>query len=993
MGMEHVEVEQEDGAEARASKRASRREARAQARKRSEERLRALSDALRAAERGDFSVRLSEEGADDSRFGELARAFNGLVEKQGALVSELERVALVAGRQGKLDEEASMDSASGGFADALSATNELVLRLGGPILHALRAIQLFARGDLTREMPEIVAGRPLAGGSLELSRAFNHAIRNIRSLLESISEVVHRIDGEGGLVARADPKEWAGSFRRLVLDINQLASSVEKRVSSVDDCMKAIVRGDLSHQITLTGSGDLAALARTTNDMIQHLGITVDQVTTVAREVGIEGKLGGQALVPDASGAWKTLIDNVNILAANLTIQVREISEVARAVIKGDLTRTITVEASGEVLALKDTINQMIAQLAATTLSNEEQNWLKTSLTQLFGLVQGQRSLQSLASSVLSKLAPILGAQHGAFYLTEREDGETVLRLLSTYAYVRRKGLSQRFALGEGLVGQCALEKKPIIVSDIPDDYIHIGSGLGNAPPRSITVVPVTFEGEIRGVIELASFRDLSPIKLSLLEQLSLSLGQAINLIGTSMRTEELLQQLRGSNLELERRRGELELQAAQLEEKNRQVANASASLRGQAEELSRVSRYKSQFLANMSHEIRTPLNSMMILAQMLVANEERNLSERQREWAMTIQESGRDLLALINQILDLSKVEAGRIETHAEVYKVDDLAKFIEKRFRPEALQRNLSLSIRVDDDAPRQITTDRRLLEQITKNLLANAFKFTEEGGVEVEIRRAPREMIPRELDNAKEVLEVSVIDTGIGIPKESQEIIFDAFQQADASITRKYGGTGLGLTISREYARLLGGEVKAESEAEEGSTFRLFLPLVSADLAIPAADPSPSEPAPPIEFENEPPPLLGPRALAGKEVLVVEDDPRNLFAMTSLLESQGAIVIAATGAEEAYQRLKSHPRIALVLMDLMMPKVDGFTATRTIRQKPGYEELPIIAFTAKASEQDRNDALAAGCSDYISKPADTQRLLAIIARHLDDSQGAKP
>jgi signal transduction histidine kinase/CheY-like chemotaxis protein len=622
----------------------------------------------------------------------------------------------------------------------------------------------------------------------------------------------------------------------------------------------------------------------------------------------------------------------------------------------------------------------MIANLRDTTRTNKEQDWLKTNLAKFFGVMQGQRNLQSLTDQVMSQLTPVVGAQHGAFYLAERENEATSLKLTSTYAYTRRKDLSVRFTLGEGVVGQCALERKAIVVTELPEGYVQITSGLGHAPPRSIAVFPVLFEDQVRGVIELATFAEFTPVQLNFLEQLMLNIGLAINLIGTSMRTEQLLQQLQGSNVELDRRRKELEDRAQLLEARNLEIARASASLEAKSEELARVSAYKSQFLTNMSHEIRTPLNSMMILAQMLAANEGQNLTGKQREWAETIHSSGRDLLALLNQILDLSKVEAGRIETHRQPYSLGEVRDFVDRTFRPVALQRGLDFAIEIASDAPRVFSVDRQLLEQILKNLLANAMKFTERGRVQLRIDQAPAGHIylRESLVTARRVLAFAVSDTGIGIPQDQQGRIFEAFQQADATITRRYGGTGLGLTISREYARIIGGEISLESTPGTGSTFTLYLPIEANELPVPEP-----EKELPIELPPEPEPE-DVKALAGKRILVVEDDPRNLYAATAMLERYGAVVIPASSAREAYAALETQANVDLVLMDIMLPEIDGFEATRHIRAMPGFADLPIVALTAKASASDRSRTLEAGCVDYVLKPVDARRLLSVILRH---------
>jgi signal transduction histidine kinase/HAMP domain-containing protein/ActR/RegA family two-component response regulator len=783
----------------------------------------------------------------------------------------------------------------------------------------------------------------------------------------------------------------AGTWKDLTDNVNQMASNLTSQVRGIVRVVTAVANGDLSKKLTVHAKGEIAALADTINDMTDTLGTFAEQVTTVAREVGIEGRLGGQAMVPGAAGTWRDLTGNVNQLAGNLTTQVRAISEVATAVIKGDLTREIDVQAQGEVLALKDTINQMIANLRDTTRTNKEQDWLKSNLARFSGMIQGQRSLASLADLIMSELTPVVSAQVGTFYLADDE-----LRLLSTYGYTRRKHLANRFQSGEGLVGQCALEKKAILVEDVPDDYVTVASSLGEAPPRNIVVLPVILEGQVKAVIELGSFQAFSPIHLTFLEQLMLSIGVVINMISASGRTEELLQQLQRSNTELETRTGELEEKARQLEDKNREIAEASASLEEKARQLSLVSRYKSEFLANMSHELRTPLNSMLILANLLGENADGNLTPREIEYAKTIHSSGRDLLALISQILDLSKIEAGRMAVERRLVPLGELRRYLDRNFRPLAGSRGLDFAIDIEEGAPPTITTDLQRLEQILKNLLSNAFKFTNEGRVQLTIGLAPDDQ-PHHASALREapgILAIAVSDTGIGIPPEKQQLIFEAFQQADTSTSRTYGGTGLGLTISRELARLLGGELSLKSTPGTGSTFTLYLPLSADDLGPTGEGPETGG----YERTHSAEPTMTPSALTeisrersdegkkleGRRILVVDDDTRNLFAVTSLLERHGAEVVPASSAREGIDALE-RGRVDLVLMDIMMPGLDGYDATREIRRMEGLASLPVVALTAKAMPGDREKCLEAGCTDFLAKPVDSQRLLDTMVRLL--------
>jgi signal transduction histidine kinase/HAMP domain-containing protein/ActR/RegA family two-component response regulator len=734
----------------------------------------------------------------------------------------------------------------------------------------------------------------------------------------------------------------------------------------------AVANGDLSQKFVLEAKGEVAALAETINNMTDTLRIFADQVTTVAREVGIEGKLGGQAKVPGAAGTWRDLTDNVNQLAGNLTSQVRAIGEVSTAVAQGDLTRYITVEAQGEVAALKDNINQMIGNLKDTTHKNQEQDWLKTNLAKFSSMMQGQRSIVSVARLIMSELTPLVDAQHGAFYMTENDpSGEPVLHLIASYGFGGRKSLSGTYRLGESLIGQCAFEKKRIMLHDVPEGFIYIATGMGEAPPRSVVVLPVLFEGETKAVIELASFKPFVANHLTFLDQLMDSVGVILNMISSSMRTEELLQQLKKSNAELEAQAAELNEKAKLLEIKNNEVELASLSLEEKAEQLQLISKYKSEFLANMSHELRTPLNSLLILSKMLADNQAGNLTSEQVRFAQTVYASGNDLLALINEILDLSKVEAGKMPIDPRTFRLADVRDYLEQTFRHVADQKALSFEVRMDSRLPETLFTDVTRLQQILKNLLSNAFKFTSEGGVCMTIAVASP-------DKGENMISFSAQDTGIGIPPEKQKLIFEAFQQADGTTSRKYGGTGLGLTISREIARLLGGTITVVSAPDQGSTFTLYLPATYLGPEAPARDESSSAPPRMDKHHSR---LPEDADFSGMKVLLVDDDNRNLFALRTVLEARHIEVLHAENGRIALDLLQMHPNIDLVLMDTMMPEMDGLTATRAIRDIKQFQSLPIISLTAQAMKGDREKALEAGASDYVTKPVDLEQLLAVI------------
>ncbi len=765
-----------------------------------------------------------------------------------------------------------------------------------------------------------------------------------------------------------------------------MASNLTKQVRGIVKVVTAVANGDLNQKFVLEAKGEVAALAETINNMTDTLRTFADQVTTVAREVGIEGKLGGQAKVPGAAGTWKDLTDNVNQLAGNLTSQVRAIAEVSTAVTKGDLTRSITVEAQGEVSALKDNINQMIGNLKDTTQKNTEQDWLKTNLAKFSGMMQGQRSITSVAQLIMSELTPLVDARLGTFYIADGEE-DTTLSMIASYAFSERKNLNNKFKLKEGLVGQCAFEKKRILLTNPPLDYIHINSSLGEATPANIVVLPVLFEEEIKAVIELASFKPFSHNYINFLDQLMDSIGVILNMISSSMRTEELLQELKKSNAELEAQAKELEDKAKLLEVKNQEVELASQSLEEKAEQLSLISKYKSEFLANMSHELRTPLNSLLILSQTLAENRERNLSTEQVKFAATINSAGQDLLALINEILDLSKVEAGKMPVDPKGVKVNQIRDYLDSTFKPVAGHKNLDFQIVTQEGLPDNMFTDENRLQQILKNLLSNAFKFTESGNVTLRIglADATKRFDMETLNQAKNVMAFEVHDTGIGIPAEKQKLIFEAFQQADGTTSRKYGGTGLGLTISREIARLLGGLIEVQSVPGEGSTFTLFLPqkYVGQDTI--------SKPTP-IDVPAALPRLPETADFSNKNVLVVDDDMRNIFAVTSILEAQGMTVSYAENGKQAIRALRENPKIDLVLMDTMMPEMDGLEAIQSIRSMPEFDALPIISLTAKAMKGDREQCLAAGASDYITKPVNPSDLLSMMYLWFNKEQNAQ-
>ncbi len=777
--------------------------------------------------------------------------------------------------------------------------------------------------------------------------------------------------------------------------------------------------------------------------MVDQLNAFAGEVTRVAREVGVEGKLGGQAQSKEVAGVWKDLTDNVNQLAANLTNQVRAIAEVATAVTEGDLTRQVSMEASGEVAGLKDTLNEMIRNLRETTRQNVEQDWLKTNRERFTRMLQGQDNLGTVSNMILSELATLVSVQHGVFYsMTNPTDGsEAVLEFQAGYGFEERRHLATSFRLGEGLVGQCGKEKKRILLTEVPGDYVRISSGLGASTPLNIVAIPVLFEGTLCAVIELASFSSFSVTHQTFLDSITESIGIVLSTIQASALTDTLLQQAQSLAEELRSQQGELresneglERQATLLAERNREASNRNQEieqskrlLEEKAAQLAISSKYKSEFIANMSHELRTPLNSLLILAEQLKDNPDHNMTDTQVQYASVICTSGKELMVLLNSILDLAKVESGTIEPELAECSVATLRSALLNEFELVAKGKGLAYSIDISPDTPEAIVTDVQRLRQILKNLLANAFKFTERGIVHVDVSVATTG--PRRdrgsLGTTSSYLAFAVSDTGIGIDGEQQHRIFEAFAQGDGTTARLYGGTGLGLSISRELAGLLGGEITLTSNPGQGSTFTLYVPTaVSAPRAAPLVGAARvllrhrrhHLPRPVLgPCSRHPPPVLTPGSLtsgppcrariavhrdgltdddlAGTKILVVDDDYRNIFAMSALLERANVEVLTAESGSEALATLNSVPDVSIVLMDIMMPIMDGYETMRAIRAIEKFRSLPMIAVTGKVIAGERQRCIDAGANDYAAKPIDTSELLTAVKQWVPTSSRRRP
>ncbi len=939
---------------------------------------------------------------------ELKDTINTMVDQLRSFASEVTRVAREVGTEGKLGGQADVRGLAGTWKDLTDNVNYMASNLTSQVRNIATVTTAVANGDLTKKITVEVKGE-----ILELKNTVNTMVDQLSSFASEVTRVAREVGTEGILGGQAEVKGVSGTWKDLTDNVNSMAGNLTNQVRGIAKVVTAVANGDLKRKLLVEAKGEIAALADTINGMIDTLATFADQVTTVAREVGVEGKLGGQASVPGAAGTWKDLTDNVNQLAANLTTQVRSIAEVATAVTKGDLTRSIQVDASGEVASLKDNINEMIRNLKDTTIKNNEQDWLKTNLAKFTRMLQGQRDMLTVGKLILSELAQVVSAQQGVFYIVEtpkdeqpkgaEDHSEPYLKLLASYAYRNRKHVGNKFALGEGLVGQAALEKERILLTKAPPDYVQIGSGLGQAPPTNIIVLPILFEGGVKAVMELSSFEQFSPTHQAFLDQLMESIGIVLNTIEANTRTEDLLKQsqklakelqsrqeeLQNTNQELQEKAKLLAEQNAEVERKNSEVEQARQALEEKAEQLALTSKYKSEFLANMSHELRTPLNSLLILADSLAGNNEGNLSHKQVDYAKTIHASGNDLLTLINDILDLSKIESGTVTLDIGERRFSDLRDYVDRTFRHVAESKKLELELDLDAGLPSFITTDSQRLEQVIRNLLSNAFKFTEKGQVTFSINNATEGWSPdREtLNRARQVIAFSVSDTGIGIAPEKQQLIFEAFQQADGSTSRKYGGTGLGLAISREIARLLGGEIRLASAVGQGSTFTLYVPVTPAPMrtvkrsAIGPVVPAQILPASnrmsvlsPVEAE-EPATELVDFSVADdrsqihqgdRVLLIVEDDPHYAALLLEMAHSKGFKGIIASHGATALSLARELKPDAITL-DLRLPDIDGRRVLGRLKVDFTTRHIPVQIISVR---EDLQPELMQGALGYLTK-----------------------
>ncbi|MCF3125035.1 HAMP domain-containing protein [Streptomyces arenae] len=959
-----------------------------------------------AVAQGDLGKKITVEAKGEIL--ELKSTINTMVDQLSAFADEVTRVAREVGTEGNLGGQAQVRGVSGVWKDLTDNVNFMASNLTSQVRNIAQVTTAVANGDLSKMITVTARGE-----ILELKDTVNTMVEQLRAFADEVTRVAREVGTDGRLGGRAQVLGVSGVWKDLTDNVNYMADNLTGQVRNIAQVATAVAQGDLSKKIDVDARGEILELKTTINTMVDTLSSFSSEVTRVAREVGSEGQLGGQARVEGVYGTWKRLTTNVNELALNLTTQVRAIAEVASAVAQGDMTRAITVETRGEVSELKDNINLMVSNLRETTRAKD---WLESNLARLAGLMQGHRDLMEVADLILRELTPLVNAQYGAFFLADPDTADAPAPTKVTakgLAFIAGYGSTQGSVVdtggmpAHGLVRQAALEKKRILVEEVPPDYIKIHSGLGDAAPATVVIIPILFEDKLLGVIELATFSRFSDVHLAFFDQFVNTIGVAINTIIANSRTESLLGESQRLATQLQERSDELQRQQAELRRSN-------AELEEKAALLATSSQYKSEFLANMSHELRTPLNSLLILARLLSDNPDNHLSDQEVQFATTIHRSGSDLLQLINDILDLSKIEAGRMDVRPKKLPLIKVLDYVHATFRPLTLDRGLAFDVSVGEDVPREMFSDEQRLQQILRNLLSNAVKFTSAGSIELRVSRVKDTSADRLLHDNDDLLCFAVSDTGIGIPSEQLPVIFEAFQQADGTTNRKYGGTGLGLSISREIAGLLGGRITAESRPSQGSTFSLYVPVVhpghgAAAIAYAASsaqhltepiehaalrphtalEPDDSWPTP-TKLEEWKEGRAG-RILPGRRVLIVDDDIRNVFALTHVLSRVGMPVLYAENGREGIETLERNPDVDIVLMDIMMPEMDGYETMAAIRRSPRWRGLPIVALTAKAMPGDREKAISQGATDYVPKPVDVDQLLGVVCSLLDPESAA--
>ncbi len=760
-----------------------------------------------------------------------------------------------------------------------------------------------------------------------------------------------------------------------------MARSIARPLTKMVNTAKEISEGNLECRINVTGNDEVGKLGQAFQAMI----ISLREMSAIEKRIA-EGDVNVDfepRSESDAIGnAMKTMVESLKEMAA-----------VAGRIAEGDLS--VDFKPKSEHDFMGNALFEMTQKIRLAAAENERRNWFKSGQAELSNVMRGNQNIQDLTRNMIGYLVPYMNAQVGAVYLLNKEKK---LRLTGSYAYTKRKNLSNEFKLGEGLVGQAALEKQPICLSNVPDDYVKINSGLGETSPKNILVFPLLLDDTAIGVLEIGSLYEFTDVQTEFLGLVAENIAMTIRSCMANMRTVELLaetqsqarelqtqqEELKTTNEELEKHSNILQKQKEAIEQKNSELQQARKIIEKKAKELEVASQYKSDFLANMSHELRTPLNSLLILSQTLAENKKGNLTAKQIEYAQTIHSSGSDLLELINDILDLSKVEAGKMELDPRNVRLTDFSDYIKRNLMPLIEKKGLSFEIKIAPGLPVRINTDYQRVNQIMKNLIANAVKFTHKGGVRVEIFRPGKDIdLSGSGLDVKKTVAFAVSDTGIGIPQNKKKLIFEAFQQVDGSTSKKYGGTGLGLSFSKELASLLGGEIQLESEEGKGSTFTLYLPEnLSQKQASPKSifEPSSLEKITGTDKDTATLPIRNPSISqefvsddrkiiehGDKVLLIIEDDQSSAKIILDIArEKDFKCLVAEDGETGLY--FADYYKPGAIILDITLPGISGWTVMERLKENPETRNIPVHFMSAS----DKNiAAMKMGAVGFLTKP----------------------
>jgi HAMP domain-containing protein/signal transduction histidine kinase len=890
--------------------------------------VRNIAEVTTAVASGDLSKKITVDVRGEIL--ELKYTINTMVDQLRLFASEVTRVAREVGSEGKLGGQADVQGVAGTWKDLTNNVNTMAANLTAQVRNIAEVTTAVARGDLSKKVTVDVKGE-----ILELKNTVNTMVDQLNSFASEVTRVAREVGTEGKLGGQAAVKGVGGTWKDLTDSVNFMAGNLTNQVRGIARIVTAVAKGDLNEKLLVEAKGEIGELADTINNMIDTLATFADQVTTVAREVGVEGKLGGQANVPGAAGTWRDLTDNVNRLAANLTTQLRAIADVATAVTKGDLTRAIQVEAQGEVAVVKDNINEMIRNLKDTTLRNKEQDWLKTNLTKFTRMLQGQRDLLTVARLVLSELAPVVPAQQGVFYVMDKSGQEPELKLLASYACREQSGMKSSFKLGESLVGQAALEKQRILLTDTPSDYVKVSSALGAARPMNILVLPILFEGEVKAVTELSSLERFNSTHQAFLDQLTESIGIVLNTIEANTRTENLLKQSQSLATELQNRQEELQKTNLELAEKAR--SNLA----------------KDQFLAMLSHELRTPLTP--VLASALALESEPALPKDIHESLHMIRRNVELEARLIDDLLDLTRIDRGKVQLNFEIVDAHTLLQSALEICQAEIDRKHLARSLNLRARKV-HLQADPARLQQIFWNLINNALKFTpEQGQISISTR-----------NDSNGQLVVEITDTGLGIEPEALPKIFDAFEQGGRT---QLGGLGLGLAISKKLVEAHKGSITAQSAGRnKGASFTLVFPTCEKTEPLITPATLPTVPARQIQ-----------------RILLVEDHEDSNRSLTNLLRRRGYHVQSALTFQSALDLSAKEPFDVLV-SDLALPDGSGIDLMQTLRSK---HPLLGIALTGFGMEDDIRRGREAGFRHHLVKPIDLNKLDLLIQQNANIPQ----